>query len=460
MGCRQRAAASRHNRDVPDDPLLLVPLVAWLASGLAAVALTPRHGAARALCVAGVLIFAAWVLEAAAMEAVESGSGSAVLNAVADGVFVAKTPAVIALLVLMPTGRFTRPWHRWLVAAAAARGVVATVLRLVGSSHIDVANEPSLAVPNPHATAALSQAGALGEVLVDAEPLLFLVGVAVLVHRWWREREHRPVLGRMLLGLGALAVLLVLVVLGESTSLPHLVPQPLFLLALAAFPVLLLVDLSSQARGLQRELSESRVRIVTAEDQARRSLERDLHDGVQQQLVGILTLTELAARQSRRDPHAGSATLDEVRAEVQSTITGLRELVSGIRPPALADGGLPAALSDRFARLPDAVTIDLSATAHDRWPPQVEAALYFVACEAVTNALKHAPTSSVRVTLTTTDRGPQLRVADTGPGFTTRPSGAGLRGMQDRIESLGGRFELATAPGGTVLTALIPAEPV
>ena len=445
---------------MPDDPLLLVPLVAWLASGLAAVALTPRHGAARALCVAGVLIFAAWVLEAAAMEAVESRSGSAVLNAVADGVFVAKTPAVIALLVLMPTGRFTRPWHRWLVAAAAALGVAATVLRLVGSPQIDVANEPSLGVPNPYATAALSQAGALGEVLVDAEPLLFLAGVAVLVHRWWREQEHRPVLGRMLLGLGALAVLLVLVVLGESTSLPHLVPQPMFLLALAAFPVLLLVDLSSQARGLQRELSESRVRIVTAEDQARRSIERDLHDGVQQQLVGILTLTELAARQSRRDPDAGSATLDEVRAEVQSTITGLRELVSGIRPPALADRGLPAALSDRFARLPDAVTIDLSATAHRRWPPQVEAALYFVACEAVTNALKHAPTSSVRVTLTTTDQGPQLRVADTGPGFTTRPPGGGLRGIQDRIESLGGRFELASAPGRTVLTAMIPAEPV
>ena len=106
------------------------------------------------------------------------------------------------------------------------------------------------------------------------------------------------------------------------------------------------------------------------------------------------------------------------------------------------------------------MTIDLSAAAHHRWPPHVEAALYFVACEAVTNALKHAPQSSVRVSLTTTEQGPQLRVADTGPGFTTPPSGAGLRGMQDRIESLGGRFDLATAPGGTVLTALIPAEPI
>src|SRR5699024_4326159 len=102
-----------------------------------------------------------------------------------------------------------------------------------------------------------------------------------------------------------------------------------------------------------------RARIVTAEDQARRSLERDLHDGVQQQLVGILTLTELAARQARRDPGCVAATLDEVREEVQSTISGLRELVNGIRPPALADRGLSAALNDRFTRLPESVHLDL-----------------------------------------------------------------------------------------------------
>ncbi|WP_344083978.1 sensor histidine kinase [Nostocoides veronense] len=446
---------------MPDDPLVLVPLVAWLATGLAAVALTPRQGAARALCAAGVLIFAAWMLEEVAVAAVETGAGNAVLNAVADGVFVAKTAAVIALLALMPTGRFTRRWHGWLVVAAAATSVLSTFLRVVGSARIDVASEPSLAVTNPHAIAALADAGALGEALVDAEPLLFLAGIAMLAHRWWRERQHRPVLGRMLLGIGALAVLLVLVVLGESTSLPHLVPQHLFLLALASFPVLLLVDLSAQARALQRELSESRARIVTAEDQARRSIERDLHDGVQQQLVGILTLTELAARQSRRDPAASSATLDEIRDEVQAAISGLRELVSGIRPPALADGGLPAALNDRFARLQESVTLEVSqSAAGHRWPPQVEAALYFVACEAVTNALKHAPSSMVRISLTATERGPLLQVADTGPGVTTARPGAGLRGMQDRIESLGGRFELASASGGTVLTASVPGEPV
>lgn len=460
MHYRRTALRQGHNRVVSSDPYVLVPLVAWLASGLAAVALTPRHGAARALCVAGALIFAAWVLEAAAVGRIENGSGDAWLNAVADGVFMAKTVAVIALLLLMPTGMFVRRWHGWLVVGASGLTVVATVLRMLGSATVDVGSEPSLAVPNPHAVTALSSLGAVGDALVDAEPLLFLVGVAILAHRWWRETEHRAVLGRLLLGIGALAVLLVLVVLGSSTALPHLVPQPLFLAALAAFPLLLLVDLSAQTRRLQQELSESRARIVTAEDEARRSLERDLHDGVQQQLVGILTLTELAARQSRRDPDGVSAVLAEVRDEVEATIHGLRELVSGIRPPALADRGLPAALSDRFTKLPETVHLELNASSAHRWPPQVEAALYFVACEAVTNALKHAPASHIRVALETTDLGPQLQVTDNGPGFATSHAGAGLRGLHDRVESLGGHFDIDSTPRGTVLNASIPAEPV
>lgn len=444
---------------MPGDPFVLVPLVAWLASGLAAVALTPRHGAARALCAAGALIFTAWVLEAAAVGRVETGTGDAWLNAVADGVFMAKTVAVIALLLLMPSGHFVRRWHRWLIVGATGLTVAATVLRMFGSVGVDVGSEPSLTVPNPHSVSALSSVGAIGDAVIATEPLLFLIGIAILGHRWWREKERRPVLGRMLLGIGALAVLLVLVVLGSSTALPHLVPQPLFLAALAAFPLVLLVDLSAQTRRLQHELAESRARIVTAEDQARRSLERDLHDGVQQQLVGILTLTELAARAARRDPHRVSDVLGEVRDEVQAAIIGLRELVSGIRPPALADRGLPTALTDRFAKLPETVYLDLG-TSGRRWPPEVEAALYFVACEAVTNALKHAPTSEIRVVLDTTDHGPRLQVTDNGPGFTSALPGAGLRGLRDRVESLGGRFTVDSTTGGTVLTATIAAESV
>lgn len=287
MHYRAEVDAPGHNRDVPDDPLVLVPLVAWLSSGLAAAAVAPRHGAARALCAAGVLIFVAWVLEAAAVRQIEAGDGVALLNATADGVFVAKTVAVMAVLLLMPAGRFVSRWHQGLVATAAVLSVAATVARIVGSAQVDVANEPSFAVSNPLAVPALAGVGELGEIVVDAEPVLFLIGVAVLVHRWWREHENRRVLGRLLLGIGGLTILLLLAILGSTTPLPHLVPQPLFLVALAAFPTLLLADLSAQARRLQDELAESRARIVTAEDQARRSLERDLHDGVQQQLVGI-----------------------------------------------------------------------------------------------------------------------------------------------------------------------------
>lgn len=435
---------------------MLAPFLAWLASGLAAVALTPRNGAARALCAAGVVIALAWVVEGVALQQGARQAGNALTHIGADGLFLLKTPAIVAVLLLLPDGVFHRAWHRAVVLVMFLAAVLVPLLRLVGSSRVDVGNEPATGVDNPFAVAALAPLGTLGEALLETEPLIFLVGVAVLVTRWFDERDQRRELTKVLVGIGVLALMLTLVVLGELTRLPHVVPQPLFLLALAVFPVLLLLGISQRARRLHHELAESRARLIAAEDQARRTLERDLHDGVQQQLVGILTLTELASRQAERHPARVGSTLDEVRREVETTITGLRELVRGIRPPALADGGVVAALSDRFDRLPSIVSFDHTHVNGRRWSPEVEAAAYFVACEAVTNAVKHAPGAAVRVRLTAPGGRLRVEVADSGPGLGDPATGNGLRGLQDRVESLSGRFELTSSAAGTLVSAELP----
>ena len=173
-----------------------------------------------------------------------------------------------------------------------------------------------------------------------------------------------------------------------------------FQLALAVLPVVLLIGIASRTRALDADLSASRTRLITAEDRVRRDIERDIHDGVQQQLVAILSLTQLARREQRRDPAAATATMDDIAGQVHGAIGDLRELVSGIRPPVLKDAGVGAALASRIERLPADVALELCGDRSARWDDAVEAAAYFVGCEAVTNALKHAPGSAVAVQVT------------------------------------------------------------
>jgi signal transduction histidine kinase len=192
----------------------------------------------------------------------------------------------------------------------------------------------------------------------------------------------------------------------------------------------------------------------------RRSIERDLHDGVQQQLVAILSLTQLATRQVRRDPEIVVATLADVQEQVTMAIGDLRELVYGIRPPVLQDAGVVAALESRLERLGDAVTLEAGDVRHVRWPPEVEAAAYFVVCEAVTNALKHAPGAPVTILLKQAGSDLEVAIEDDGSGILVPArSGGGLSGLADRVQSLGGSFSVGRRDGGgTAVRALLPAE--
>ena len=209
-----------------------------------------------------------------------------------------------------------------------------------------------------------------------------------------------------------------------------------------------LAEIEAQARELQR----SRRRLVAAQDEERRRIERDLHDGVQQQLLS------LAVR--LRHTAGGDPVLGDLDDEAERAVFSLQELARGIYPSVLADQGLPAALRTQAARLPVTIQVEVDPSlAGLRLDPAHEAALYFVALEALTNAQKHAPDARVAVWLLADGDQVALEVVDDGPGFDARPrSGNGLQNMADRIEAAGGNFTIDSHPGGgTHVAATVPA---
>jgi signal transduction histidine kinase len=200
------------------------------------------------------------------------------------------------------------------------------------------------------------------------------------------------------------------------------------------------------------ELLASRQRLVGAQHEERRRIERNLHDGVQQQLVSLVVRLRNAAE-------VGDPLLAGLAAEAEEAMFALQELARGIYPSVLADRGLLAALRTQAARMPIPVLIEAEdRLAGRRLDPEAEAALYFVALEALTNAQKHAPLAQVTVRLREDSGVVRLEVADDGPGIAgNRGRGSGLQNMYDRVAAAGGTLEVRSAPGqGTTIAADIP----
>ncbi|HEX5296805.1 MAG TPA: AAA family ATPase [Streptosporangiaceae bacterium] len=206
---------------------------------------------------------------------------------------------------------------------------------------------------------------------------------------------------------------------------------------------------------LYAELTASRARIVTVADQARRRIERDLHDGAQQRLVSLAL--QLRAVQATMPPEVG-AQLDQVADGLTGALEELREIARGIHPSVLADGGLRPALKTLARRSP--VPVDLDIRAQQRLPEQVEVSAYYVVAEALTNAAKHARASSVTVTAEADAVVLRVAVRDDGAGGADFTRGTGLVGLKDRVEAIGGRLFLDSPPGaGTSLRAEFPLAP-
>jgi signal transduction histidine kinase len=202
-------------------------------------------------------------------------------------------------------------------------------------------------------------------------------------------------------------------------------------------------------------LAASRARIVAAADDARRRIERDLHDGIQQRLVSLGL--ELRAAQANVPAHLGE--LDSELSRIAEGLTGafdeLREISHGIHPAILSEGGLEPALKALARR--SMVPVELDLRGEGQLPEQVEVAAYYVVSEALTNAAKHAHASVVHVELEADAAVVRLAIGDDGVGGANLRKGSGLVGLSDRVETLGGTLQLMSPTGGgTTLLIEIP----
>ena len=220
--------------------------------------------------------------------------------------------------------------------------------------------------------------------------------------------------------------------------------------------------LTSELEERLEELRASRHRIVTAQDQERRRVERDIHDGAQQQLVALTVNLGLAKTLVAEDPEGAELLLEQLKADARDALETLRDLARGLFPPLLVDSGLVAALRAHVAKTGLEAELDAGSLGATRFDPKVEAAVYFCCREALQNASKHAPGSRVSVSLVTEDGWLTFSVSDTGPGFDpgTVAEGSGLRNLKDRLEALGGHLQVRSAPGqGTTVAGHVPATP-
>jgi signal transduction histidine kinase len=202
-------------------------------------------------------------------------------------------------------------------------------------------------------------------------------------------------------------------------------------------------------------LAASRARIVAAADEARRRIERDLHDGAQQRLVTLALQLRAAQAMAPSGTDALVRQLDEVAAGMEAALEELREIARGIHPAVLAQGGLCPALGTLARRCP--VPVDLRVQVADRLPGPVETAAYYVVSEALTNTARHADAATVRVEVTADENTLRVCVRDDGRGGADVGRGSGLTGLRDRVEALSGKVTLVSPPGGgTALEVSIP----
>ncbi len=220
------------------------------------------------------------------------------------------------------------------------------------------------------------------------------------------------------------------------------------------------VGLTEELRGRLDDLRAAQKRLVSAQDDERRRLERNIHDGAQQQLVALAVKLRLAEGMVSRDPERAATILGELQAETTEALEDLRDLARGIYPPLLADRGLAAALEAqaRKASLP----VEVRADALGRYPQEVEAATYFSCLEALQNVAKYA--DATRATVTVSDGTGTLRfeVTDDGHGFDPSATGygTGLQGIADRLAALDGTVSVSSAVGeGTTVAGSIPVSP-
>jgi signal transduction histidine kinase len=226
-------------------------------------------------------------------------------------------------------------------------------------------------------------------------------------------------------------------------------------LAVSALSTLCLTAVVCERRKFADSLSASRARLVEAADTERRRLEHNLHDGAQQRLTALSLRLQMATDHARDAPDRASVVLEAAEAEVLLAIDELRDLAQGIQPAVLTERGLAYAIESIAAR--STVPIEVSGLPPTRFDESAEATAYYVVAEAITNAQRYARASSISVRAAVTRRSLHLEIGDDGIGDAAESKGSGLQGLRDRVEAVGGTFEVDSPPGrGTRVAAAIP----
>ena len=228
-------------------------------------------------------------------------------------------------------------------------------------------------------------------------------------------------------------------------------------LAAQAGLVLRNVRLTEELRANLDELRASRQRLVSAQDGERRRIERNIHDGAQQQLVALAVQARIAEGVAGSDPDKVRDLLRSLQEGLQETLGDLRDLARGIYPPLLADQGLVAAIEAQARRATMSVIVEASDVG--RYSQEAEAAVYFCVLEALQNVAKYAKVSTAKVNLRGGSGEVRFEVRDEGLGFdpATIADGTGVQGMRDRLAALGGDLTVNSTPGrGTSVTGAVP----
>jgi signal transduction histidine kinase len=229
-------------------------------------------------------------------------------------------------------------------------------------------------------------------------------------------------------------------------------------IAVASLLTLCLAALVWERENFAEGLDASRGRLVKAADIERRRIEHNLHDGAQQRLSALAIRLGVAAEHAREDDPPAAPVLEAAETELGVAIDELRDLARGIHPAVLTDLGLGPAI--RGVALRSTVPVRVGELPTTRFNETAEATAYYLFVEALTNAQRYARASSVSVRATLVASVLRIEVCDDGPGGTTERAGGGLTGLRDRVEALGGTFDIDSADGaGTRIAAAIPAAP-
>jgi signal transduction histidine kinase len=444
-----------------------LPSLGFFASGAVAGLLRPRHPVGQRLLAVGASHLGAVVVAALVAPSLSPGWGALVADGLALLLFLLGFVALLDLLVRYPDGRYAWVGSGWLVRLAAAAAVASVVLTLLGSRRIPSVTEDETGANPAHVSAF--------EPLAGAPAVLFLAPLAGLVLLLVRYRQA-PAVDRAqmhwpLLTGAALAVALVTSgPLEDALGAP--VQTAVFVATVAVLPASFLVGLLRHSDEVDRlaAVEASRARLAAVADAERRRLERDLHDGAQQQLLALLARVELARARLVDAAPAVDGELVGIAEGVRRAHHDLRELAHGVRPAVLADEGLVEALRSAVARVPLTVELDIAPEVEGvRYNHEIEAAAYYLVLEGLANVLKHSGAPEVRVRLTACADALEVSVCDDGArgaadddhddSAVRRTAAAGwstgLLGLQDRVAAVGGRLELLTG-AGTTLRGVLP----